>query len=192
MTRRWRARRPVRPAYENQPSGRTALPWRRARGPRESERGAALVELALVLPFFAMLVFGGFSGAQAYSTKQSIVYAAREGARYGSTLPQSQCSPTTNCSGKTWAQLVQSIVVSRSGGSVTASEVCVSLVSASPPTVASAGFTTKADGTPCFADSSGDSSARVQVSISHPTSIGAVFLSIPLTETSQATAKFEQ
>jgi hypothetical protein len=30
------------------------------------------------------------------------------------------------------------------------------------------------------------------VSISHPTSIGAVFLSIPLTETSQATAKFEQ
>jgi Flp pilus assembly protein TadG len=159
---------------------------------RDRERGAALVEFALVLPVFAMLIFGAFSGAMAYNTKQSIVYAAREGARYGATIPQSQCTPTSNCSGKTWAQLVQAVVVSRSNGAVTTGDVCVALVTGSPVTVASAPFTTKSDGTACFSDSSGDNSARVQVSISHDTSIDAVLKKIPITESSQATAKYEQ
>jgi Flp pilus assembly protein TadG len=162
------------------------------RASRENERGAALVEFALVLPVFAMLVFGGFSGAMAYDGKQSVVYAAREGARYGATMPQSQCTPTSNCNGKTWAQLVQAVVVARAGGTVSSSEVCVALVSGSPATVASAPFSTKSDGSVCYTDGSGDTSARVQVSISHDASINALFLSIPVTETSQATARFEQ
>ncbi|HZP31143.1 MAG TPA: TadE/TadG family type IV pilus assembly protein [Acidimicrobiia bacterium] len=157
------------------------------------ERGAALVEFALVLPVFAMLVFGGFSGAMAYNRKQSIVYAAREGARYGATVPQSQCSPTSNCGGKTWAQLVQSVVVARSGGTITSSsDVCVALVSgSSPPTAASSQFTTSPDGSSaCFTDSS-DGSTRVQVAISHGDSINAILLSIPVNENSQATARWE-
>lgn len=161
---------------------------RRARG----ERGAALVEFALVLPAFAMLVFGAFSGAMAYNTKQSIVYGAREAARYGATIPQSQCTPTSNCGGKTWAQLVQAVAVARTGASVTSSDVCVALVTGSPATVASAPFSTKSDGTPCYSESSGDSTARVQVSISKGTSINAVLFSVPVTESSQATARYEQ
>jgi Flp pilus assembly protein TadG len=164
----------------------------RRRAGRDRERGSALVEFALVLPVFAMLIFGAFSGAMAYNAKQSIVYAAREGARYGATIPQSQCTPTSNCGGKTWAQLVQAVVVSRSNGAVSTGDVCVALVTGSPVTVASAPFTTKSDGTACYSDSSGDTTARVQVSISHGTSINAVLVSIPVTESSQATARYEQ
>jgi Flp pilus assembly protein TadG len=151
-----------------------------------------LVEFALVLPVFAMLVFGAFSGAMAYNNKQTIVYAAREGARYGATLDQASCTPTSKCNGKTWAQQVQAVVVARGGGTVTTSDVCVALVSQSPAEVASAPFSTKTDGTPCYAESNGDTAPRVQVSISHAGSINAIFLTIPVTESSQATAHFEQ
>jgi Flp pilus assembly protein TadG len=161
---------------------------RRAMG----ERGASLVEFALVVPLLLMIVFGAFSGAVAFNNKQDIVYAAREGARYGATVPQSQCTPIANCGGKTWAQLVQAVVVQRSDGEIKASEVCAALVSGSPGTVASAPYTTKADGTSCYNDANGGTGPRVQVSVSHPGSLNAVFLVIPLTTSSQATAHFEQ
>ncbi len=163
-----------------------------ATGRARGERGASMVEFALVVPLLLMIVFGAFSGAVAFSNKQDIVYAAREGARYGATVPQSQCTLVANCGGKTWAQLVQAVVVQRSGGEINATEVCVALVSGSPGTVASSPFTTKVDGTSCYSDGNGDSGPRVQVSISHGGSLNAVFLTIPLTESSQATAHFEQ
>jgi Flp pilus assembly protein TadG len=151
-----------------------------------------MVEFALVVPLLLMIVFGAFSGAVAFNNKQDIVYAAREGARYGATIPQSQCTPTANCGGRNWAQSVQAVVVQRSGGEITASEVCVALVFGSPGTVASAPFTTKADGTTCYNDGNGDVGPRVQVSISHAGTLNAVLMTIPLTESSQATAHFEQ
>ena len=166
---------------------------RRARG----EDGAALIEFAFLVPVLLMIVFGAFSGASAYNNKQDIVYATREGARYGATIPQSQCSPTSNCGGKTWAQLVQSVVVARASGEVTTSDVCVALVSGSTGVVVGgtnqAAFTTKSDGTSsCYNDGNADTGARVQVSISHAGSINAVFLTISVTEASQATEHFEQ
>jgi hypothetical protein len=88
--------------------------------------------------------------------------------------------------------MVQSVVVQRSDGEITAAEVCVALVSGSPASVASAPFTTKTDGTPCYTDSNGDAGARVQVSISHAGSLNAVFMTIALTESSRASAHFEQ
>src|SRR5207253_7197551 len=69
------------------------------------ERGAALVEFALILPVFMMLVLGTFTGAIAYNQKADLSHAANEGARYGGTLPQDQTtftSPATN-----WATAVQ-------------------------------------------------------------------------------------
>lgn len=50
------------------------------------ERGAALVEFALVFPVFMTLVLGMFSGGMAYNRKNTLINAAREGARYGATL----------------------------------------------------------------------------------------------------------
>jgi len=60
-------------------------------GPVRDERGAAMVEFALILPVFMMLVLGTFSGGTAYYRNITIASAAREGARYatlhsGSTL----------------------------------------------------------------------------------------------------------
>lgn len=49
----------------------------------QRERGATIVEAALVLPIFFILVLGILWFGLAFSSYQSIVSAAREGARYG-------------------------------------------------------------------------------------------------------------
>jgi len=48
---------------------------------RRSERGQSMVEMAFVLPLFLALVFAIIEIGRAWSTKQSITLAAREGAR---------------------------------------------------------------------------------------------------------------
>lgn len=48
------------------------------------ERGAAAVELALVLPILIVLVFGIFQFSLAYNRQQGLHAAAREGARIAS------------------------------------------------------------------------------------------------------------
>jgi hypothetical protein len=55
---------------------------RTVRGFREDERAQALVEFALVLPIFLLLVTGIFDVARAVWQENSLAYAAREGTRY--------------------------------------------------------------------------------------------------------------
>lgn len=157
-----------------------------------NERGAALVEFALILPLVAMITFGMLTAGMAYNHKMDLTHAAREGARYGATVPLGQCTPTSNCGGMTWAQLVQSVVAERSFGAVTTSQVCVALVSGSGSPVG-ASYTTKADGTSaCYDDGNGDSGNRVQVYLEKTDDkIDAVLFKANLTLTSKATAKFE-
>ena len=99
---------------------------------KTSESGAALVEFALILPVFMILVLGVFSGAVVYNQKLDLSHAAREGARFGSVLktPVNGGTFTGACSGQTWVQCVQGVVVDRSGGDLSASTgtVCVALV----------------------------------------------------------------
>jgi Flp pilus assembly protein TadG len=162
---------------------------RRRRG---DERGAAAVELVLVIPLFLTLVLGLVSTGIVYNHKLDLVHAAREGARYGSTVPVQQCTPTTKCSGQTWAQLVQSVVVQRSDGDVSTSQVCVALVTGSPGAPIDATFTTNSDGTACYSDGNTDTAGRVQVRIQRSgDSIDAAFFKIPVTLTTNASAKFE-
>jgi Flp pilus assembly protein TadG len=166
------------------------------------ERGAALVEFALVLPLVLMLAFGIVTSAVTYNHKIDLTHAAREGARYGATLAQLQCTGTPNpCGTKTWAQVVQSVVVQRAFGDVTAADVCVALVTGNPGGVVGSGFsvntalvtgTATTDGT-CYSDGNDDPGKRVQVAIRKTgDSINAIVFKIPVTLTSQATAKFEQ
>ncbi len=49
------------------------------------ERGAALVEFALVLPLLMLLLLGIFTTARAWNVHNTIDHAAREAARYGAT-----------------------------------------------------------------------------------------------------------
>jgi Flp pilus assembly protein TadG len=156
------------------------------------EQGSVLVELALVLPLFLALVLGLVSTGIVYNHKLDLVHAAREGARYGATVPVQQCTPSTKCSGKTWAQLVQTVVVQRSDGDVTTDQVCVALVTGTTGAPIDSTFTTKSDGTSCYDDGNTDTAARVQVRIRRSgDSINAAFIKIPVTLTTNADAKFE-
>jgi Flp pilus assembly protein TadG len=49
--------------------------------PRRSERGAALIEMALTLPILLLVCVGIFEFGRAYQTWQVMTNAAREGAR---------------------------------------------------------------------------------------------------------------
>ena len=51
--------------------------------PRSKDRGASLVEFALVLPLLTLFLFGIVQFGIAYDMKQSINSAAREGSRTG-------------------------------------------------------------------------------------------------------------
>lgn len=160
---------------------------------RQPERGAAMVEFALVLPVIVMLTFGMITSGIAFNHKMDITHAAREGARYGATLPLTQCSGSPNpCGTSTWAQVVRSVVVERAMGAVTEADICVALVhgsTATPNTPASH----STGGAVCFAESGGDSDNRVQVSITKSDDkIDGIFFQIPVTLTTEATAKFEE
>jgi Flp pilus assembly protein TadG len=92
---------------------------RRRRGRTDgAERGATLVEFALLAPLLFALVFGMLTGGLALSTKNSMDNAVREGGRLGATLPE----------GDSWAASVQQRVVQLSGGDLTTNQVCVKLI----------------------------------------------------------------
>jgi Flp pilus assembly protein TadG len=162
----------------------------------QKERGSALVEFAIILPMILMLAFGIITAGLTYNHKIDLTHAAREGARYGATLPQLQCTGSPNpCGTSTWAQVVQSVVVERAMGTVSAADVCVSLVTGNPGAALASGFSVNSpngNGT-CYSDGNGDSGKRVQVSITKTgDKIDGLIFKIPVTLTSQATAKFEQ
>ena len=58
----------------------------------KSRKGAVIVEFALVVPFLFIIVFGVIDFSRAYTQLNAINSALREGARYGSTLRESDFS----------------------------------------------------------------------------------------------------
>jgi len=158
------------------------------------DRAAVLVEFALVLPLLIILLLGTITAGLALNAKQQINHAIREGSRYAATVPADP--PFSN--GATWAENVRDLVVERSGGDLSAADVCVSLVSGSPGTVvpvASAHST--AGGAACIAAQTypvtpNDEGLRVQVTATKPQRIQlGVFGFIPATVKASATAQAE-
>jgi Flp pilus assembly protein TadG len=90
---------------------------------RESERGAALVEFALILPVVVSLLLGLVTGGLAYNKKIAMTDAVRGATRYGTTLNDSA----------TWATSVRDRLVQLSATELTGSDVCVELVRAGSP-----------------------------------------------------------
>lgn len=117
-----------------------------SRGARaRSERGAAALEFALVLPVVVMLVLGAVTGGLAYSKAIGVQNAVREGARFGATANNSA----------TWAADVVSRVRATQfdDGTTTATSstsVCVQLLTA-PATVLRSQCSIGADGGPALA-----------------------------------------
>lgn len=99
-----------------------AMPPRRC---RRVDRGAALVEFALLAPVLFSILLGIITGGFALATKNSMTNAVREGARVGATLPMGSDWDTD------WAVDVKDRVVELAGGDLEADEVCVRLLDAS-------------------------------------------------------------
>jgi Flp pilus assembly protein TadG len=61
---------------------------------KRGERGAALIEAALVVPLLLLLTFGIWTTARAWQVNNSLQHAAREAARFGATVdPWDGASP---------------------------------------------------------------------------------------------------
>lgn len=67
-----------------------AQPSRNSGPARDRERGATIVEFALILPILLMLVMGVIELAIAFNRQQGLHAAAREGAREGSIPTSTQ------------------------------------------------------------------------------------------------------
>jgi Flp pilus assembly protein TadG len=153
----------------------TAEPRRHpgARPRRRGERGAVVVEFALIVPILMMILLGIISAGTVYNQKTSLAHAAREGARYGAIL-----SPDQGFTSGTWASNAKDVVMARSGGELnsTTGSVCVSLVTGSPATTYtgshdSSWYSTNSDGSPCdssdtYTVTTNDDGLRIQVSLS--------------------------
>lgn len=81
------------------------------------------------------MVLGMFTGGIAYNTKQGITSGAREGSRYGATLPL-VASPCSSASGSStiqqWLSCVTSVTVAAASGELSTSasgmKVCVAFI----------------------------------------------------------------
>jgi Flp pilus assembly protein TadG len=153
---------------------------------KQDERGAALVEFALILPLLMSLVLGLVSGGAAYNRKLSMTGGVREGSRFGATLDGSA----------NWASNVQSRTVSLSSGDLTTSQVCVKLVKVtvvgSPPTTSDVYSTSGCTASePAAPSTVSVNDCLVKVWAARPTSFQAMFFSSTITLTASSVALYE-
>jgi Flp pilus assembly protein TadG len=67
----------------------------RAADPRRGAQGQALIEFALLVPVFALLLLGMLEFGFAFGNHLTLEYASREGARTGSALANGRFTPST-------------------------------------------------------------------------------------------------
>src|SRR5690606_9647906 len=110
-------RRPQRVAWrtERPPAGGQGLEhWGLGMGGVDRrvahERGAALVEMALILPLLLMLLLGIVSAGLAYNHQLALTHATREAGRHAATLPVDSMS--------NWLATVEARVISDATGSL--------------------------------------------------------------------------
>ncbi|NIR39610.1 MAG: pilus assembly protein, partial [Actinobacteria bacterium] len=58
------------------------------------DEGAALVEFALILPFLLVVMLGTITSGFALNDDIQLTHSAREGARYGATVPEDETFTT--------------------------------------------------------------------------------------------------
>jgi Flp pilus assembly protein TadG len=150
------------------------------RRPRAAERGAALVEFALVVPLLMSLLLGIFTGGTAYFQKLTMVEAVRDGARYGAAYL------TGTGAGELagWEAAVKARVAETSSGVLTSAEVCAKLVQ---PT------STSACGLADPAGASAETTVRlVKVSATKNAKLEFFFFELNRTVTAQFVARYER
>lgn len=163
------------------------------------QRGAALVEFALLMPLLLMLFLGIVSVGIAYNHQLSITHAARESARFAATLPVENFADKS-----AWLDAIAAQVIENGTGSLADGTpgrlVCVAYVypqgsaSGTDPTERRLDDGTVPlvrDGFPCFVDGRPDAERRVQVEVSRETEFSVLVFSRTLTLDSEAVSRFE-
>ena len=163
-----------------------------------------MVEFALIPPIFAMLVFGTFSGAEAYNQKLTLNAAAREATRYGATLPvtPSDSNCTTGSSDiEKWANCVEQAAVQTATGQlkvgVAGRSICVAYVnnSGSGISTTSYTYTTSDTGTPGTSACSGNAKGtepQVQVVVKNDAQLQAILFTQTLHISADSVSRYER
>lgn len=164
------------------------------------QRGAALVEFALLLPLLLVLMLGVVSVGIAYNHQISLTHAAREASRFAATLPVSNFSSDPDPMAA-WLAAVAAQAKEDAGGSLGPSVpgllVCVAYVYPNG-TLGSDSTTSLVEGAavpvstdPCFVDGRPATERRVQVAVQRETDFTLGFYSQMLTIGSDAVGRFE-
>jgi Flp pilus assembly protein TadG len=160
----------------------------------DQEKGAALVEFALLAMLLFMLIFGSISAGFSFSRSNALQTAAREGARFAATLPGADTDVNT------WLNSVitatQGAALGELADGVPGRTICAAFV-----TAGGTGTSREldADGntnvsTQCLSDGlTGDADVpRVQVSVERETQIQAVLFATDITVSGKAVARYER
>jgi Flp pilus assembly pilin Flp len=159
----------------------------------DQEKGAALVEFALLATLLFMLIFGSITAGISFSRSNALQTAAREGSRFAATFPGGSSS-----AGDGWFDTIIDTTVSAGLGDlnngVPGRTICVAFIDASGIKSrildASNGRT---NGTAeCIAGGDGLSDTRVQVTAARETQIQAVIYAIDITVSGDAVARYER
>lgn len=168
----------------------------RRRGQVQDDRGAALVETALILPLFFMLLLGTVSAAIAYGQSSSITNATRESSRFGATLTVegdlSAWLTTVAASAENAA--IGDVDVMRPGHSVCVAYVYPAGTETEDRTLS---LTVDTSGAvearrPCYLDGRPNDERRVQVVIERPATIETGVWSSDITLSARAAGIFER
>jgi hypothetical protein len=176
---------------------------RRLVGGRD-ERGAALVEFALILPLLVMLLLGIVTGAQAYGQKLSITNASREGSRYGATLPVGNFAGESNPMNAWLDDVAAKTKNSVDGGlptGLSGRALCVAYVYPNGPLTDPVDHTAvrreDAAGnvtyntTPCFTDSRTNAERRVQITLNRNATLDAFLIKTTIGLATRSISRFE-
>lgn len=162
-----------------------------------SERGAALVEMALVLVLLMMILVGIVSAGVAYNHQLGLTHSAREAGRHGATLPV-----TNFASMSEWLDAVAARALDEAIGTLGAGTpglyVCVAYVHPNGTTsLDSTGSRIETGGgvsygsAPCFADGRPNDEKRVQVRVARDVTFNAVVFQQNVNLDSEAVNRFE-
>jgi hypothetical protein len=159
---------------------------RRSPGDRR-DRGAALVEMALVLPLLLMLLLGIVSAGLAYNHQLALTHSAREAGRFAATLPVDSMAG--------WLDTVEARVIADATGSLDAGtpgrRICVAYVHPGAGEIAKKDDGAMTNGATCFSDGRPDEERRVQILVEREVDFNAMVFQTTLTLDARAVNRFE-
>lgn len=155
----------------------------------DREHGAVIVETAFTITLLIMLLLGIVTSGVAYHQNNTLQTAAREGSRFGATLPVSG-----SIAG--WLDSVRDVTKSAAVGNldpgVPGQYICVAMVGSTTQRLVETGGTDSTSGSACFSDGRPAGEDRVQVVVEREATINALVFSTDVTLSSSSAARYER